>query len=868
LLNLAYKPAAVGAGVLRINYTYTDNGGAPQKSTATINYVSTSNNNVIATAAPAGQIIAMVGHGSQAVAVGFTTDDGNPATALTLTTDLTSLPSGWTSTATSFACDALSSGNGCQLPLTYAPPAIASGTLTLNYSYKDNSGDSKAGTIALSYVATDSDNVVGTVSPSGHVVSVLGSGTQAVTVTFTTDDGNAATAMSLTSALSALPSGWTSSASGLTCAIVSAGNGCQLPLSFAPVSVGSGTLALNYAYTDVGGTAKTGTVNVPYAGTIHDNVVGTASPSGQVTAVVGGGTQAVQITFTTDDGNLATGVSISTDLGSLPAGWHSSVPTFACAHASSGATCQLVLTYSPTAVASGTLTLQYTYVDNAGTTKTAVVTIPYSATVHDNVVYAAFPSGQISGAIGDSAHSVTVTFATDDGNAATALSITSNLSALPSGWSASAGSFTCATVSTGTGCQLSLSFTPAPAAAGTLALSYGYMDNVGTAKTGTVNIAYVSTSHNTMIATPTPGGTIRIKPGSSAIVELVFTTDDGNTATGLAITSNLAALPDGWSGANGFTCGAVSSGTSCELPLTYAPTTNASGTLAVNFSYLDSAGAAKAGSAALVYSNPHLYIYDYSNGVEYCTLNLDDSLNTCTATAAGVTGLYGRGAFSANNAFIPDNTDGAIFKCALNLDGTLTGCANSGISISGSLYSLSAVGSDVYAVANAVNFCVIGAGGNLTSCAPTAINATHPYFTAATASHVYVSGNALDVCDIAGDGSLINCVATGSVSMSNAEGIIAAGSYLYGASGAGVTSCRVGVDGTLSSCTDYTINSNAFVSYDVAVDGTTAWVLMNLPTVGGTIYRCTVDPGSGALSNCAITTGNLTSIGGYAIAFY
>jgi hypothetical protein len=140
LLNLIYKPAAVGAGTLTIAYSFTDNGGVAQKATATINYVSTTNNNASATAAPAGQITAMVGHGARAVAVTFTTDDGNPATALTLSTELATLPSGWASAVASFTCATLSTGNDCQLPLTYTPPAVANGTLTRTLPGKTRRG--------------------------------------------------------------------------------------------------------------------------------------------------------------------------------------------------------------------------------------------------------------------------------------------------------------------------------------------------------------------------------------------------------------------------------------------------------------------------------------------------------------------------------------------------------------------------------------------------------------------------------------------------------------------------------------------------------------------------------------------------------
>ena len=88
------------------------------------------------------------------VTVTFTTDDGNLASALSLTSGLTSLPAGWSSTSTSFSCASVSVGAGCQLALTYAPTSPAAGTLTFGFSYTNNSGIVKSGTVTLTYTAT------------------------------------------------------------------------------------------------------------------------------------------------------------------------------------------------------------------------------------------------------------------------------------------------------------------------------------------------------------------------------------------------------------------------------------------------------------------------------------------------------------------------------------------------------------------------------------------------------------------------------------------------------------------------------------------------------------------------------------------
>ncbi len=138
--------------------------------------------------------------------VTFATDDGRPATGLVLTTNLTSLPAGWSSAAGAFSCSGINGGTGCQLSLTYTPPAADSGTLTLAYSYNNDAGQAKTGTVDIPYKATTNDTVMATSGPSA--LTVLTGTTTPVNVTFVTDDGNPASDLTVTSGLTPLPSGW------------------------------------------------------------------------------------------------------------------------------------------------------------------------------------------------------------------------------------------------------------------------------------------------------------------------------------------------------------------------------------------------------------------------------------------------------------------------------------------------------------------------------------------------------------------------------------------------------------------------------------------------------------------------------------
>jgi len=272
-----------------------------------------------------------------------------------VTSSLAALPAGWSSASKGFSCSSVGTGNGCQLHLTYAPLVLAGGTLIVNYAYTDTAGVARNGSLNIAYAATTNDNAVATAAPTGQINAVVGLGTQAVSVTFTTDDARPATALQLTGSLAALPAGWSSTSASFSCSGFGSGSACRLPLNYTPTAAGNGTLMLGYSYKNNAGEAKTGSVNIAYQATTNNNVVGTPSPSSL--AVSSGSTTPVTITFTTDDGNPASDLSVTSDLATLPSGWSSSAASLACSMVSSGSACLLNLQYAPTAVDSGTLSL-------------------------------------------------------------------------------------------------------------------------------------------------------------------------------------------------------------------------------------------------------------------------------------------------------------------------------------------------------------------------------------------------------------------------------------------------------------------------------------------------------------------------------
>ena len=555
---------------------------------------------VVATPSVPGTVSVTAG-ASQTVSVTFTSSDGRPIHGLAISS--TTLPADWTGTD-GYNCTLVGNGSSCVLNLTYSPAAVETGSVAINYIFINNAGQEQTpgGTVTLAYAATTANNIVATSSPVGQVTAALGAGGQPVTINFTTDDGNAATNLALTTDLGSLPSGWTSAASAFACPIVSSGNGCQLSLQFAPTVAATGILALSYSYLDSSGTAQTGTLNVPYSTTTDGTVAATLSPAGQVNAVETTGNQSVTVTFTTDDGKTASNLMLLSKLTALPAGWTAASSGLSCGNVSSGNGCQLTLNYAPTALTSGTLSLNYSYLDAGGTYNVGSFNVPYAATTNDNVVGTAAPSGQISAIVGEASPTVAVTFTTDDGRPATALEVTTNLAALPGGWISGASTFTCSGLNAGTTeCVLPLTFTPTVAESGSLALAYKYSNDAGEAKTGTVNIPYVATTNNTVGATASLS-ILSVLTGTATPITITFVTSDGNPASALTVTSGLSPLLPGWSGASTFTCASVTTGTGCQISLSYVPTVADSGSLTLGFSYTNNSGIAKTGNIAIQYS--------------------------------------------------------------------------------------------------------------------------------------------------------------------------------------------------------------------------------------------------------------------------
>lgn len=592
-----------------------------------------------------------------------------------------------------------------------------------------------------------------------------------------------------------------------------------------------------------------------------------ATPSvAAATAIVGGASQTVTVTFVSSDGRPISDLSVS-GVASLPAGW-SGPGTFGCATVTTGSGCVLNLAYAPTAAASGTLSLSYSYTSVDGVSHTSSLTIPYSSTSNDNVEATAAPTGQITAAVNSGSQAVTLTFTTDDGQAATGLTLTSSLSSLPAGWSSPATALTCATVSTGNGCQLALTFAPLTAGSGTLALSYTYTDNAGEAKSGSVSIPYAATTDDSVVGTAAPSGQVTATAGGTGTsVSITFATDDGNPATDLDITGGLGSLPDGWSGPGSFSCGTVSAGTACQLSLAYAPQyTGAGGTLTLNYSYDNDEGNAKTGTIDIPYlaTGAHLYVTNLWTQLDECNIGAGGVLSTCAQTPASGGPTYPSGiAFNGNTAYVADFDHAAIDVCAVGADGSLSSCtAYSSFPANWQPWALAVAtagngtsylyATDANSLYGSVQQCQLAADGSIAGCAQTASGIVYGTGIAIGGGYAYIgtfngSTFIVDACNYNSDGSISGCAVTGS-GFDDPSFITINSGYVYVVNeGAGTVSvCTVGANGALSSCPTSALPGGTYDANSVAFHGSQAYVDDN----NGNLWLCAVDGGTGALTSC------------------
>jgi hypothetical protein len=565
-----------------------------------------------------------------------------------------------------------------------------------------------------------------------------------VTVAFGVPDGGSATALTVTTGLSSLPSGWSVASPSFSCASVSAANPCDLALTYDPGTAGaSGTLSLGFTYLDGQGKQQQGSVGIAYSSAAANSVTTSVTPSGPVQGVVGL-TNTVSVTFVSGDSTADSNLTLVTDPGSLPSGWSLQGSAPSCATVTGAGGCQLQLAYAPTAAAAaGTLTLEFSYTDDAGAGRAGSVAIAYSAVLPAAVTAAATPVSADATFIGSTA-SVSVAFSATGGTA-TNLEITS---ALPTGWTLAGGMLPCAEVGGGTTCQATLNYAPVAAiSASTLVLQYAYTDNFGESRTGQLSIPYSAVPHMAYIT----------NFGSNSVTQctLNLTGALGNCTqvtsptlealAGITIDGARAYIAEGVGIA---VCNVSSSGLS--------------GCLSAATDDDEPIGVAFDGDTAFI-SNQGLFT------VETCTVAADGTLAGC-AVDANVTPFLDAPAeatFQGSNLYIPNVLSSDVTVCPVTAGVTGT-CAN--VALIAPATKAVFGGTSAYLTMpglNSVQQCSVGSDGSLNACADSGVGATFndPFGMTLFGGYAYVANrgnNTISQCTVAADGHLSACVSTGS----------------------------------------------------------------------------------------------------------
>ena len=440
--NVAYKPSAAGAD--NATLTVSHSGG-----NAVLSMSGTGTAPATATVAASPSTLAFgsvaVGDTSAAQAVTVSNTGGGAASGLSL--------------ANGNAAEFVVSGNTCGASLA------AGATCTFNVAYKPTAAGADSASITISY-SGGSPSVValtGTgTAPATPVVQAaptalafgsvtVGTTAAAKAVTVSNTGGAAATGLAIASSDAAkFPL-----ASSTCGASLAAGASCTVNVAYAPAAAGadSGTVTVSFsggapiavALTGTGTAAPTANLSAAPALIAFGNVtVGQTSAGTTVTVTNGGNAAATGVAFA--NGNAAEFVVGSNTCGATIA---------------AGASCTLVVAYSPAAAGADSATLTITYAGGGA------VSIPLSGTGVTGTpppgtgqlsLPAAAPFG--SQTVGTASAAQTITLSNTGSAAVTVSSITSSNAAE---FAVSASN--CGVVNAGASCSFALTFTPAAAGA-------------------------------------------------------------------------------------------------------------------------------------------------------------------------------------------------------------------------------------------------------------------------------------------------------------------------------------------------------------------------------------------------------------------
>lgn len=387
LLSLIYTPKpsdTVTKGYLNLPYTYKDELNTYKSSSISLWYSASEDlaTNVVVTANPRGIISSTLNHPIE-VDLNFNSDIAVSDFRITSgLINLNSVNPGWSTATPNFNCPAIGVNTFCKLTLGYTPTDLSQvGAVVLNYSYVDYKGTTHVGSYNINYQPRLANKVLLHLE-SNELTGIVGGSTK-LNYSFITDDGYAAS--NLVATIKGYNSQSELSNSGLNCSMVTGSSGmCSGKLTYIPKMIESGTLTIGYSYIN--------SVNESVYAQQDLNFKAIVSNAVKVMAITPDNTSLSKdmpleasinesvnlgLQFTTFSGANATNLAIDKTL--LPNSW-SILGSGKCAIVNKESnSCSMVLSYLPTDLESGVLTLNYTYTDVEGMGHTGSLDVFYKS---------------------------------------------------------------------------------------------------------------------------------------------------------------------------------------------------------------------------------------------------------------------------------------------------------------------------------------------------------------------------------------------------------------------------------------------------------------------------------------------------------
>jgi hypothetical protein len=666
-LNVGFTPTAAGPASATLTVTYFDGAHATQVSRdlgghgTTHAFLAITDFPVMYYTAyglhadPATFAFGAHGLGSTTVHTFVVTNNGS-VTATSMTGDALGAPfsyAGGSYPGTSGTCGAtLAPGDDCTVVVAFKPTSVAGGVATLTVEYNDGGGANSAsrpmsgtGTSAPLLVIQDFD--VTNLYPGGWDFGTRGIGNADSHQFYVSNTGGAA-AVSMQAP--AIGSGFgyvggTYPGSGGTCSTtLSAGGTCTVNVFFQPAATGPATGAVKINYRDGVGTQLAASRVVTGTGTMLGLVqidqksnggdglytsfgsvaIGSAAEQGFTVRNIGGGSVS-GMSFS------ALGAPFSFAGGTFPGNGGDCGTTLV-----AGASCTIVVDFTPTTVASFSATLSMTYSDGVSSEGTSRGLVGQGVDGAELQI-SAWSNGGSDPSFDYGAWGVPVDhtfYVTNHGNK-TASAIAAIAPSAPFSWKG--GTFpgaggSCSTANTlavGGSCLLVVTFSGA--ASGSTTFGVSYADGTGNTKSATLDVTGEVAPNAMLVVTDCNGCGVDSNPAdfgttsTSAGRSFVVTNNGGKTATMLH-DGGLLAAPFGYTGGNypgstgspgpGGPCSAtLDPGASCSVYLTFTPPASGSYASTLGIAYDDGTGTSATATRAVIGARTSLallHVHDWS----------------------------------------------------------------------------------------------------------------------------------------------------------------------------------------------------------------------------------------------------------------